>query len=341
MKIISFDVGSCIFTGKMEKHVTVLKKVAVDLLDIKKGGVYFDLTFGNGGHTREMLSRCEEISVFCVDRDESARKNFEKLKSKFPDSNLVFVHSKFSELKKIKDDFKLEHIDGFLFDFGVSSMQLDEGDRGFSFQKDAPLSMQMGLCKISAFDVVNSMEENELADIIFKYSDEKKSRRIAKKICEARKQKKIETTLELVNIIKAATGKYNDSIHPATRTFQAIRIYVNDEMAEIENAIKSIYEIGNHKSRCVCISFHSLEDTIIKKFIKQHDKDDLEREVFDQNYGMLKEKSQSINKMKFFTKQLHKKAILPSLEEIQGNVRSRSARMRGFELLENPEFIED
>lgn len=322
----------------MQKHITVLKKEAVDFLNVVDGGVYFDMTFGNGGHSEEILLRSNKVRLFCIDRDESAKANFERLKKQFPNSELNFIHSRFSDIEKIKNEFNIEKIDGFLFDFGVSSMQLDEGERGFSFSKDAPLSMQMGLCKISAFDFVNFENEKKISDVIFKYSDEKKSRQIARKICESRKVKKIETTLELATIVKQATGKYNDTINPATRTFQAIRIFVNNEMSEIEMAINSIYKIATKNTRCSCISFHSLEDSIIKKFIKEHNKEELEKEIIDKNYGILKSKSDKIDKIKFYINQLHQKVILPSDEEIKNNIRSRSAKMRAFEFIENENF---
>jgi len=323
-------------------HISVLQKEAVNFLNIKNNGIYIDCTFGAGGHSREILSRCENITLFCIDRDISVKSNFDKLKLDFPNSDLTFIHEKFGNLAKIIADFNLVKIDGILFDFGVSSMQIDNCERGFSFQKDAPLSMQMGLNKISAHEVINSLDEVNLANIIYNYGDEKKSRIIAKSIIRERDKSPIETTLKLAEIIKKTIGRYNDTIHPATRTFQAIRIYVNDEILEIKNAIKTVYSSANNNISCVCISFHSLEDSIIKDFIKQHDKIQLLKDNFDKNYNYIQE-NQVTEKSKFvhvpyFTKKLHNGVILPSKDEIKFNVRSRSARMRAFGFIKNDDF---
>jgi 16S rRNA (cytosine1402-N4)-methyltransferase len=320
-------------------HFTVLKSEAVDFLNVKSGGVYFDMTFGGGGHSREILSRNQDITLICIDRDISVYKNFEQLKKDFPASKLHFLNSKFSEVvEKIRDIDSSIVADGFVFDFGVSSMQLDNAERGFSFQNDAPLSMEMGLCKISAFDIVNSMPEEKLANLIYEFADEKKSRQISHAICRARKIGKINTTLQLADIVKSTVGRYNDTIHPATRTFQAIRIAVNEELSEIRKALVDVQKISKNCTRLSCISFHSLEDSIIKDFVLKNSLDYLSKEIFDQNYGVMKPKMFDLSGFKFFTNQLHKKTIAPSDEEIKENYRSRSAKMRSFEFLLNSDF---
>ncbi|QED23168.1 16S rRNA (cytosine(1402)-N(4))-methyltransferase RsmH [Candidatus Deianiraea vastatrix] len=322
-------------------HITVLKKETIDFLEIKKNGVYFDCTFGGGGHSREMLERCDEITLFCIDRDMSVYPNFEKLKADFPKANLKFINEKFGNLKTIIQNLQPIKIDGIAFDFGVSSMQIDSPDRGFSFQKDGNLSMEMGLCKISAHEFINSIDEESLANIIYKYGDERKSRIIAKAIVKARQNEEIKTTVQLANIVKAAARRYNDTIHPATRTFQAIRIYINDELLEIENAINAVYFAAHEGLHVSCISFHSLEDLIIKDFIKSHDKQNLEKDDFDKNYSNFVQKEQKIcTNLPFFVKKLHNGVIAPSKDEISQNIRSRSAKLRAFSFTKNENFID-
>lgn len=313
------------------KHFTVLKKEAIDFLNVKEFGIYLDGTFGAGGHSEEILSRCENVKLICVDRDESTKIYFDKLKEKYKKAELFYANEKFSNIDLILLNLGLKYIDGAIFDFGLSSMQIDQRDRGFSFQNDSKLSMEMGLNEKNAFDVVNYTPEDELANIIYGYGDEKKSRQIAKEIAKYREIKEIETTLELSEIIKKAVKYYNDTINPATRTFQAIRIFVNNELNEIEIMLNKIQNISKNGTKYSCISFHSLEDSLVKNFIKNND---IDRNFsnFDKNYGIsFKNK---INNAPFIRK-LHKKTIIPSIEEIKLNIRSRSARMRCFEIIFN------
>ncbi len=313
------------------KHQTVLKHEAVSYLSIKTGGIYIDSTFGAGGHSREILSQNCNITLFCIDRDPSTMQYFSQLQNDFPRADLHFINQKFSTgILEISSKIGA-NADGVLFDLGVSSMQLDDAHRGFSFRQDSELSMQMGINSISAFDVVNSFSEEELANLIYKYGDERKSRRVAKSIIESRKIKEISTTLELAEIVKKSVGRYNDTIHPATRTFQAIRIYVNDELEDVEKALENINKVCKIGARVVFISFHSLEDEIIKRFIKNHDPEKQNLVEYDRNYGII---TKNIIKTKgIAVKAAHKGVITPSEEEIRHNVRSRSAKMRCFEIV--------
>lgn len=313
------------------KHTTVLKNKAVEYLSIQNNGIYIDATFGFGGHSRQILSKCENITLFCIDRDDSVLQYFNKLKDDFQKARLHFINAKFSDGLNIVFEKIGKNIDGILFDFGLSSMQIDNSSRGFSFQNDAKLSMEMGLNKISADEIINTFAEQEIADLIYKYGGERQSRRIAKAIILTREAKPIESTLELANIIKKAVGRYNDTINPATRTFQAIRIYVNDEIEEIEKVVEIIPKISKIGTRVVCISFHSLEDEIIKRFIRKYDID-ANHNNYDRNYGEISSINEN-NNSEFKLKKLHKGVIIPSDDEISQNPRSRSAKMRGIDVV--------
>jgi 16S rRNA (cytosine1402-N4)-methyltransferase len=306
-------------------HISVMLNEVMHYIEPKDNGVYIDATFGCGGYTKAILDKVQNAIIYCIDRDVNAKKYFDEID---PKSNKVFfINDTFSNISSIITEHNIAKIDGIMFDFGVSSPQIDTPEYGFSFQKDGPLLMSMGLSKITAHEVVNYYTEYDLARVIFEYGDEKKSRRIAKAIVNYRQKKLIESTLELALIVKSAVGYYNDKIDPATRTFQAIRIEVNQELSEIKTAltscIKSLHEMGS-SAKIACVSFHSLEDKIVKDIFNQFSGKEREK-IFDRNYGTL---IQNPKKQPKLLDIITKKPIDVSDQEARANVRARSAKLR-------------
>ncbi len=293
------------------EHITVLLHEAITGLEIHKGDVFVDATLGGGGHSALVCETFgKDVQIIGIDADQDAIARTEKRlsgKCKFQSAC-----TNFSELGKMLDTLKVPTIDRLLFDLGLSSFQLEESGRGFSFKREEPLLMTMRKeskeDEVTAYDVVNSWGEENLANIIFGYGEERYSRRIAKAIVLARETKLIETTTELAEIIfHAVPGSYrHGKLHPATKTFQAIRIAVNDELQSIEKAISEGFTRLSSGGRIAVISFHSLEDRIIKHFFRQKVSDGLARAIT-------------------------KKPIIPSDEEITMNPRSRSAKLRIIE----------
>lgn len=294
------------------KHFPVMLNEVIKAITPKDGEVYVDATFGNGGYT-EALLKAANCKVISIDRDPSVLPRVEELMGKFG-SRFEFRSGTFGQFS----DLINQPIDGAVFDIGVSSMQLDEAQRGFSFAKDAPLDMRMSSTGLSAADIVNDTPSSDLADLIYKYGEERKSRQIAAKIALYRKTKRIETTKELAEIIYQVIHKTPNSIDPATRTFQAIRIAVNDELNELENGLKGATELLKPNGRLVVVSFHSLEDRIVKEFMKE--KSGKSESV--SRYMPVKASSAKAVFSKI------SKAILPSEEELEQNKRSRSAKLR-------------
>ena len=247
-------------------HKSVLFDETINSLNLDKTKIFLDGTAGGGGHSREIAKNAKRL--IAVDQDPDAIKVLhERLDSL---GNVTVVQNNFENVKSILSDLGIDGIDGMLLDLGVSSFQLDNGDRGFSFHQNAPLDMRMSKSGMSAADVVNNYSEQELANVIFKYGEEKFSRRIAKNIVLARQDKPIETTFELVDIIKASypKAKMRDS-HPARKTFQAIRIEVNGELDKLSKTLDDALDCLNPGGRLSIITFHSLEDRIVKeKFAK-------------------------------------------------------------------------
>ena len=248
------------------KHIPVLLQECIDGLNIKENGIYVDGTLGGAGHSSKIVEKLSENGTLIgIDRDTEALKSAsEKLKDL---KNVKYVHGNHDDIKNILEDLQIEEVDGILLDLGVSSYQLDEASRGFSYMQDAPLDMRMDKTSdLTAEYIVNNYEEEKLAKIIYEYSEEKFSRNIARKICEYRKNKKIETTKELTEIIeKAIPGFAKKEGHPAKRTFQAIRIEVNDEIKPLYNTVKNCIEVLKSGGRLCIITFHSLEDRAVKE----------------------------------------------------------------------------
>jgi 16S rRNA (cytosine1402-N4)-methyltransferase len=297
-------------------HIPVLLEQTLEYLNVRPGGVVVDATLGLGGHSSEIAKRLGGAGkLICFDRDEQAmaqaKARFERLAAELGAEmpEVVFHPRAFSEAKEV---IAAGSLDGLLADFGVSSLQLDEAHRGFSFRNDGPLDMRMDRSKgESAEQVVNQEDENVLADLIYEYGDERRSRRIARAIVRARP---ISTTAELARVISgAAPPIYGEKIHPATRTFQAIRIRVNDELGEIRSLLSSAGSLLKPGGRLVLISFHSLEDRLVKDAFKEW-KDATSFEV------------------------LTKKPVIAEEQEMLRNPRSRSAKLRAAQKL-GPEHL--
>lgn len=302
-------------------HVSVLLDECIENLNIKPDGVYVDCTMGGAGHSKEIVKKLSNKGLFIgFDQDKNAIKTAKERLSEYSD-RVKFVHSNFENIKDELEKIGVYKIDGVLADLGVSSHQLDEADRGFSYMQDAPLDMRMDVrCEFSAYDVVNGYTEEELAKIIKDYGEENWAKRIAKFIVEERKEKKIETTKELVDIIKKAIPKKAriDGPHPAKRTFQAIRIEVNNELGVITKMIEDASSIMNKGGRICIITFHSLEDRIVKNAFKELSLDC----ICPPHLPMCQCDKKS--EVKIITR----KPIVPTDEEIEVNPRSRSAKLR-------------
>ena len=306
-------------------HVSVLLNECLEGLNIKENGIYVDGTLGGAGHSSEILKRLsKEGRLIGIDQDTDALKAAkERLKDY---SNVTFVHSNFSNIENVLDNLNIDGVDGILMDLGVSSYQLDEGERGFSYMKDAPLDMRMNRENdFSAYNVVNEYSEEDLYRIIRDYGEEKFAKRIASFIVENRQEKNIETTLELVEIIKNAipAKARREGPHPAKRTFQAIRIEVNSELSILNKTIEDGVEKLNKGGRMAIITFHSLEDRIVKNKFRD----------LAVSCRCPKEFPVCVCGEKAKVKIISRKAIEPTKEEVEVNPRSRSAKLRVIEKL--------
>ena len=303
-------------------HVSVLLFEAVSSLDIKKDGVYVDCTAGGGGHSAEILKRLENGRLFALDRDPEA---IAVLKERFKDDERVtVVRTEFENIRSVLASYGEEHADGVLADLGVSSHQLDTAERGFSFHSDAPLDMRMSKQGVSAADLVNSLSERELERIIRTNGEEKFSRSIARAIVRERQKKPVETTLELVDIIKSAMPEAakRSPGHPARRTFQALRIEVNGELDRLESSLEEMFSSLCVGGRLSVITFHSLEDRIVK------------RKFASLCTGCTCPPSFPVCVCgKTPRGRLAFKSVLPGEQELEANPRSRSARLRSIEKL--------
>lgn len=300
-------------------HKSVLLDESIDGLNIKEDGIYVDCTLGGGGHTEEILKRAAKGKVIGIDQDDYAIERAEEKLSNF--KNFVAVKNNFSNIGEILEDLKIESIDGILFDLGVSSFQLDIPERGFSYNYDMPLDMRMDKGQTTtARHIVNGYEENELSRILWDYGEEKWAARIAKFIVEEREHEFIETTGQLVSIIKKAVPKQvrMEGSHPAKRTFQAIRIELNRELEILESTVKTSVDKLNKGGRICVITFHSLEDRIIKNTFAELNKDCICPPEFPKCMCDHRRKLKIISK----------KPIIPSEEELTYNRRSHSAKLR-------------
>lgn len=309
----------------MTEHEAVFAREAIEQLNIVKDGIYVDCTFGRGGHSEKILQHLSGNGhLYAFDQDEAAaqhaHRNFHHYK------NFTFIKNNFRFLEDELSRHKIKEIDGVLFDLGVSSPQLDEIERGFSYHEDAPLDMRMDQrAQLSAYEVVNDWDYGQLVSIFFRYGEERFSKQIARKIETARNKQKIRTTTELVNIIKDAipAPARRTGGHPARRVFQAIRIAVNDELKAFEDGLERAINIARKGARIVVITFHSLEDRICKTTFRQESKGpELPRglPVISDDY---------LPNLKIITR----RPIVPTEEEIERNRRARSAKLRVAEKL--------
>lgn len=302
------------------KHIPVLLNETIEELNIKPNGIYVDGTLGGAGHSYEIIKRLSNNGkLIGIDRDQDALNAAKKRLSEF--KNCEFVHGNHDDIKLILKNLNIDKVDGVLFDLGVSSYQIDEKERGFSYLGDNILDMRMDKTqKLSAIDVVNTYDERHLEKIIFEYGEEKFARQIAKRICESRKQKPITTTKELVEIIEKARPYLKDG-HPAKKTFQAIRIEVNNELEPLYNTIINAIECLKIGGRLCVITFHSLEDRTVKNaFIDAQGKCTCPKDL-----------PYCVCNYKTLGRVITKKPIEASKEEIENNSRSKTAKLRVFE----------
>ncbi|MEZ5918658.1 MAG: 16S rRNA (cytosine(1402)-N(4))-methyltransferase RsmH [Alphaproteobacteria bacterium] len=305
-------------------HYPVMLPEVLSALAPRDGAVYVDGTFGAGGYSAAILEAAQ-CTLVAIDRDPDAEARAEALKARYGE-RFIFLRGCFGDVEALLRGAGFKAVDGFVLDLGVSSFQLDEARRGFSFRFDGALDMRMDCAQgETAADIVNHMDEKELADLIYRYGEERCSRRIARRIVEKRCDEQIVTTGALADIVRGAVPRSKDGIDPATRTFQALRIAVNDELGELEQALEATGRILNSGGRMVVVSFHSLEDTIVKRDF---------REKAGQGGGVsrhLPDTGVHESALPSAFKLLTRKAVKPSEQEIRENARSRSARLRAIE----------
>jgi 16S rRNA (cytosine1402-N4)-methyltransferase len=306
-------------------HVSVLLNEVIEGLNIKENGIYVDGTLGGAGHSLEIVKRLKDGKLIGIDQDLDALEKASKVLEPYQEK-INLIHSNYENIQQVLDDINIPKVDGILLDLGVSSYQLDENTRGFSYNKDAPLDMRMdSTSEFSAWDVVNKYPKEELEGIIFKYGEERWAKRIAEFIVNEREIKPINSTLELVSVIKKAIPKKArmEGHHPAKKTFQAIRIEVNRELEVLECSIENMVNLLNSGGRLAIITFHSLEDRIVKDKYKELYKDCICPPNLPQCICDKKREIEIITR----------KPIVPSLDEIESNPRSRSAKLRIAEKL--------
>jgi len=313
--------GGFAVAGGPALHIPVLGRPALQFLNVKDGGVYIDGTFGAGGYTRAILAAAH-CQVIGIDRDQTALALGADLVEQ-AQGRLTLVEDRFSNLDNVARDCGHEHVDGIVLDVGVSSMQLDQAERGFSFRLDGPLDMRMSGEGASAADVVNAAGERDLANIIYILGEERFSRAIARAIVKARAETRIETTRALADIVSSVVRAKPHEIHPATRTFQALRIFVNDELGELATALGAAERVLKPGGRLVVVSFHSLEDRIVKTFLASR----------SETRGGSRHAPEVQRAAPSFTV-LTKRPVVADEDEIAQNPRARSAKLRAGERTE-------
>ena len=309
-------------------HKPVLLEECIQALNIRPDGIYLDGTLGRAGHSREIARRLTTGRLICVDRDQAALDAAQERLGEWMDK-VTLVHSNFDQLDAILDGLHLAGVDGMLFDLGVSSPQLDDASRGFSYMQDAPLDMRMDTsAPLSAADIVNTWSQEELRRILFEYGEERYAPAIARAIVRARETAPVKTTLELVEIIKSAMppAALREKQHPAKRSFQAIRIAVNDELSSVDRMIQAAVPRLNQGGRLAVITFHSLEDRIVKTGLA----------AFAKGCTCPPDFPVCVCGKTPDVKLISRKPILPTAEEIAENPRARSAKLRAAEKLKPP-----
>ena len=305
----------------INSHIPVMLDQVKSFIPESKDLNLIDATFGGGGYSKAILEEFNIKNLLAIDRDPTAKIFYNKLKKRF--KNIELFNEKFSKIDEIikKSKFSKINFDVIIFDLGVSSNQIDNPDRGFSFQNEGPLDMKMGSSTLNAYEIVNSFDETKLADIFFQFGEEKHSRKIAKNIIKNRAIKPIDNTIALSDIVKKSVPYSNskNKIHPATKTFQALRIYINDELNELKLALQKSENLLAPNGLLIIVSFQSLEDRIVKDFFNHNSG---KRWRSSRHYPELPDKLAT--QLKIITK----KPILPSASEILENPRSRSAKLR-------------
>ncbi|MDJ0512416.1 MAG: 16S rRNA (cytosine(1402)-N(4))-methyltransferase RsmH [Methyloceanibacter sp.] len=305
--------------GGLVRHIPVLLSEVLAALKPEDGDIIIDGTFGAGGYSRAILETAN-CRVMAIDRDPQALANAETLASEFP-NRFEAVLGRYGEMEGLAEAQGIDTVDGVVLDIGVSSMQLDQPERGFSFAKDGPLDMRMGAEGISAADVVNSFEETQIADIIYVFGEERRSRAIAKAIVKARTEAPITRTGTLAELVVGVLGRArNEAKHPATRTFQGLRLYVNSELEELAAGLIAAERLLKPGGRLVVVTFHSLEDRIVKRFFADRSSPPQKgsRHLPDQDTKEFLPRFQLLNR----------RPVEPSEEEVRSNPRARSARLR-------------
>ncbi len=320
--------GLTAVAGGSAPHIPVLGAPALEFLQVRDGGVYIDATFGAGGYSRAILGAAN-CKVIGIDRDPNAMALGAALVEQAR-GRLTLIESRFSNLDVVARDAGFDSVDGVVLDLGVSSMQLDTPARGFSFRHDGPLDMRMGADGPSAADVVARASERDLANIVFILGEERHSRAVARAIVKGRDKTPITTTAALANIVASAVRSRPGDIHPATRTFQALRIFVNDELAELVAALAAAERILKPGGRLVAVSFHSLEDRIVKTFLAGRG---------EQRGGSrhAPERKHPVATFRVLTK----RPVIADAQEIVRNPRSRSAKLRAAERSDAPAQLGD
>ncbi|MEZ5921382.1 MAG: 16S rRNA (cytosine(1402)-N(4))-methyltransferase RsmH [Parvularculaceae bacterium] len=315
---------------KQASHAPVMLNEVVSALLPTTGGIYADATFGGGGYARAILSQAN-CTLFGFDRDPTAIERASDWAAAYG-GRLVLINRPFSEMAEALGELGVEQLDGVVFDLGVSSMQLDEAERGFSFMREGPLSMRMDKKKPDATTLISVAEASDLAQIFKAYGEERHARRIAEAIVKARSQHPVETTMQLAEIIaRAAPQSRTDRIHPATRVFQAIRIFVNDELGQIAKALTIVERMLRPAGRLVVVTFHSLEDRIVKRFFSSR----------SGREGGASRHAPQLRTIAPSFKLLSAKAASPTQEEISENPRARSAKLRAGIRTSAPPHDED
>jgi 16S rRNA (cytosine1402-N4)-methyltransferase len=313
--------GSRAVAGGPAPHIPVLGRPALELLNIRAGGVYVDATFGAGGYSRAMLAAAD-CTVIAIDRDSAAIALGAELVQS-AGGRLKLVQERFSRLDRVAQAAGFAAVDGVVLDLGVSSMQLDTPERGFSFRADGPLDMRMGGDGASAADVVNAASERDLANIIFLLGEERHSRAVARAIIKARERAPIATTRALAGIVAAVVRSRPGAIHPATRTFQALRIFVNDELGELSLALAAAERVLKPGGRLVAVSFHSLEDRIVKTFLAERSAT-----------GGTSRHAPEVKRPAPTFRLLTRRPLTADTQEVTRNPRARSAKLRAAERTE-------
>lgn len=305
----------------MNTHISVMPEQALAALSLRKDGCYVDATFGRGGHSALILTGLSEAGrLLAIDQDPEARQSAAAFAD---DHRFTFLHGNFSDLTVLLADAGVEHVDGVLMDLGVSSPQLDDAERGFSFQNDGPLDMRMNTeAGRSAADYIATVRESDLVDVLFKYGEEKFARRIAAAIVSRRSEKRFERTADLAAVVAAANPRWEKHKNPATRAFQAIRIAVNGELDALESGLKQAFAALAPGGRLVVISFHSLEDRIVKRYMRQQTTAEQVPKWLPVIPPELRPKARLVAKK-----------VTADAEELASNTRARSATLRAVERL--------